>query len=313
MSRLRTLVEAGDRLILTGEAQTVDGGGLDEFREKTAEMAEWVDAINATDNPTARAHASNVAVAIAIAQMGAEPVLQVVCRDKNRLACQADVVGAALHGVENVCCLTGDDVTAGDEPQSRRVFDLDGPQLVSVVDGLSRGYYLSGRSLGEPLDLLVGAVENPGAPPLDYRADRAGQKIGAGARFLQLQLCFLPERLEAFVSALDQAGLSQKAAILPTIILLRGARGLRFIQDRVPGVSVPPETIAQVEGAHDESEAAYALALQQAQEALALPGVRGLHLTDFRHDGALSRLCEDLSIPTREERCNDAYRSSLAV
>lgn len=291
----------------------MDGGDLDDFRERTAEMAEWVDAINATDNPTARAHASNVAIAIAIAQMGAEPVLQVVCRDKNRLACQADIVGAALHGVENVCCLTGDDVTAGDEPQARRVFDLDGPQLVSVADGLSRGHYLSGRSTGAPLDLLVGAVENPGAPPVDYRANRAAQKIGAGARFLQLQICFLPERLEAFVSALDQAGLCQQAAILPTIVLLRSARGLKFVHERVPGVTVPPETIARIEGAQDESEAAYALALEQAREALALPGVRGLHLTDFRHDGALSRLCEDLGIPTREERCADAYRSPLAV
>ena len=115
----------------------MDGGDLETFAEAIAEVAHWADAVNATDNTAARAHASNVAVAIALLRCGAEPVLQVVCRDKNRLACQADIVGAALHGVENVCCLTGDDVTAGDEPEARRVFDLDGPQLVSVASRLA--------------------------------------------------------------------------------------------------------------------------------------------------------------------------------
>ncbi len=313
MSDLRELVEAGDRVIVTGEAPTMNGGSLAEFGERIAELGEWVDAINATDNPTARAHASNVAVAIAIAQAGFEPILQVVCRDKNRLACQADIVGAALHGIENVCCLTGDDVTAGDEPEARRVFDLDGPQLVSVADGLGKGHYLSGRSTGKALSLLVGAVENPAAPPFEFRADRAATNVAAGARFLRLQICFHPERLETFVAALERMGVSQPAAILPTIALLRSASALRFIDEKVPGVSVPPETLARIETASNQSEAAYALALQQAQEALALPGVRGLHITDFRHDGTLTRLFEDLGIANREERYTDAYRSPLAV
>ena len=141
---LRELVESGDRLILTGEAPSVDGGPLEAFHERIAEMAHWVDAMNATDNTAAHAHASNVAVAIALLHAGVEPIMQVVCRDKNRLAIQADIVGAALHGVENICCLTGDDVTAGDEPEAKRVFDLDGPQLIHVATGLGQGRYLSG-------------------------------------------------------------------------------------------------------------------------------------------------------------------------
>lgn len=313
MSRLRTLIDTPGELIVTGEAPTVDRGTLEGFNERLAEMGTWVDAINATDNPTARAHASNVAVAIAIAQAGFEPVLQVVCRDKNRLACQADIVGAALHGIEAICCLTGDDVTAGDEPESRRVFDLDGPQLVAVAQGISEGHYLSGRDVGGRLDLLIGAVENPGAHPLDYRSERATIKARAGARFLQLQICFHPERLEAFVATLERAGLTDRVAILPTIVLLRNARALRFVNEKVPGVSVPAEIIDRLERSRDEAEEAYALALEQARHALALPGVRGLHLTDFRHDGAVSRLFNDLGIPNREERCADAHRSALAV
>jgi methylenetetrahydrofolate reductase (NADPH) len=313
MSRLRELVEAGDRLVLTGEAPSVDSGGLEAFNERIAEMAQWVDAMNATDNTAAHAHASNVAIAIALARAGVEPVLQVGCRDKNRIACQSDIIGAALHGVENVCCITGDDVTAGDEPEARRVFDLDGPQLIRVAGGLARGHYLSGRPIDPPPRLFIGAVENAAAPPLDHRPERAARKVEAGARFLQLQICYYPDRLRAFVEALGEYGVTSRAAILPTIVLVKGARGLAFMDRGVPGISVPPETLARVERAADQGEAAYELALEQAREALELPGVRGLHLTDFRHDGAVSRLCQDLGISSKEERGAHAHGSQLPV
>ncbi|TDD92597.1 hypothetical protein E1293_00735 [Actinomadura darangshiensis] len=258
--------------------------------------APWVDAVNATDNTAAHAHASNVAVAIALRGLGVEPILQVVCRDKNRLAVQADIVGAALHGVTNVCCLTGDDVSAGDEPQSRRVFDLDGPQLVRVAAGLRRGEYLSGRAITPPPELFIGAVENPSAPPHEYRVRRAQLKAAAGARFLQLQICFRPGRLEAFAALAERTGLTRRAALLQTVVLVRGARGLRFMDEHVPGISVPADVIDRVDRAADPAEAAYRLALEQARHALALPGVRGLHLADMRRDGSLARLVTDLGL-----------------
>lgn len=313
MTRLQELVEEDGRQIITGEAPAIDGGTLDFFNERIAEMAQWVDAMNATDNTAAHAHASNVACAIAIARAGVEPILQIVCRDKNRIACQADMVGAALHGVHNICCLTGDDVTAGDEPEARRVFDLDGPQLIRVAVSLSHGRYLSGRNIDPPPPLFVGAVENPGAPPLHHRPQRAAKKIAAGARFLQLQICYHSERLETFVQAIEQQGLAARAAILPTIVLVRSARSLAFMNREVAGIDVPAETITRIEQAVDQGEAAYQLGLEQAQHALALPGVRGLHLTDFRHDGSLSRLCRDLDIPLKEERHAHAHRPQLTV
>ena len=313
MSRLRDLVEDGESTILTGEAPTVDGGDVAAFGERVAEMALWADAVNATDNPAAHAHASNVAVAVALVGLGIEPVLQVVARDKNRIACQADIVGAAMHGIENVCCLTGDDVTAGDEPEARRVFDLDGPQLIRVATRLSEGRYLSGRPLELAQRLFVGAVENPAAPPVDHRAQRAAKKIAAGARFLQLQICYHADRLESFVHALHDRGFTEQAALLPTIVLVRSARGLSFMDNRVPGIDVPADTIARVRQAADQADAAYEVALEQAEHALSLPGVRGLHLTDFRHDGAVARLCRDLGIPTKEERRAHAHRAQLPV
>lgn len=297
MSYLAELIDDPDRTIVTSELPVIDGGGLEAVRRKVDELRPWVDAINATDNTAAHAHASNVAVAIAIAVHGAEPIVQVVCRDKNRLALEADIVGAALHGVTNVCCLTGDDVTAGDEPQARRVFDLDGPQLVRVASGLSAGHYLSGRAITPaPPTLCVGAVENPGAPPFEYRVRRAQKKVGAGARFLQLQICYDPQHLETFVTEADRAGVTARAALLQTICLTRGARPLRFMDAEVPGIAVPAEIIERVERASDPAEAAYQVALEQARHALALPGVRGLHMVDFRHDGSLARLVAELGV-----------------
>jgi methylenetetrahydrofolate reductase (NADH) len=313
VSRLRELAESGPGPIVTAEAPAFDGGGLGAFAEKIDEVARWADAINATDNTAAHAHASNVAVAIAIARCGAEPIMQLVCRDKNRLALQADIVGAALHGVENLCCLTGDDVTSGDEPEARRVFDLDGPQLISVASTLASGRYLSGRSLEPAPSLFIGAVENPGAPPFDYRPSRARKKIEAGARFLQLQICYQPERLEGFVAALRAEGVTDTVALLPTILLARSARNLEFVNGYVAGISVATETIDRVRRAPDEAEAAYELALEQARFALALPGVRGIHLADFRRDGSIARLCSDLGIAPRSEREAHAHRSPVTV
>src|SRR5207245_10423563 len=136
--------------VVTSERLTIDTGGLEAVHERFAPYEDYVDAVNAPDNPAAHAHAAPLAVAIALKQLGMEPVMQLVCRDRNRLALQADIVGAALHGIENVCCLTGDDVTAGDEPEARRVFDLDSPQLIATARTLAEGRYLSGRSLDPP-------------------------------------------------------------------------------------------------------------------------------------------------------------------
>src|SRR5204863_56664 len=151
MPTLEKRLQAG-RFVVTAELLTIDAGGLDAVRARFEPFAHYVDAVNATDNTAAHAHASPLAVAIALKQLGMEPVMQLVCRDRNRLALQAEIAGAALHGIENICCLTGDDVTAGDEPEARRVFDLDSNQLLAVAEAMRDGRYLSGRRL-EPRSL----------------------------------------------------------------------------------------------------------------------------------------------------------------
>ncbi|RNL87556.1 methylenetetrahydrofolate reductase [Halostreptopolyspora alba] len=286
------------RPVITAECPPVDGGGLNAISEHVRRLAPYVDALNATDNAAAHAHASNVAVAIALNRLGVEPIMQVACRDKNRLALEADIVGAALHGVTTLCCMTGDDVTAGDEPETGRVFDMDSPQLIRAANRLAQGRYLSGRPLDPAPPLLIGAVENPGAPPYAYRVRRGLKKAAAGARFLQLQICYHEDRLTEFTNLAESTGLNRKVALLPTICLVKGAKALRFMNERVPGIAVPQSVIDLVANASDEREAAYQLALEQAKHALSLPGVRGLHFADFRHDDTLGRIVADLGLPT---------------
>lgn len=298
MSHLRNLLENSDEKVFTCEFPIINGAGMTKLISTVERLAPWFDAANATDNPAAHAHASNIAIAIAIKTHGLEPIMQIACRDKNRLAIQADMLGAALHGIENLSLMTGDDVTAGDEPESKRVFDLDSAQAISVAHSLNNGVYLSGRSIKPPTNFYIGAVENAAAPPFEYRIQRALKKHRAGAKYLQLQICYHADRLKAFCEGV--AEVVPDLHLLPTIVLLKGARQLNFMNEKVPGIDVPKAIIERVENSSDQLEAAYQLALEQARQALALPRVRGLHIADFRHDDTLVRLMKDLGRTARQ-------------
>jgi methylenetetrahydrofolate reductase (NADPH) len=312
VSRLEDAVAAG-RFVVTAELLTVNSGGLEAVQRNFAPYEEWVDAVNATDNTAAHAHASPLAVAIALQQLGVEPVMQLVCRDRNRLALQAEIAGAALHGIENICCLTGDDVTAGDEPEARRVFDLDSIQLLATADSMRNGSYLSGRKLAPAPRLFLGAVENPAAPPVEHRVDRALKKVRAGARFLQLQVGFELAPLEAFMREAVAKGLAERAALLPSICLVRSPSALRYIDERVPGISVPAGLIERCERAADPEAECFDVACELADAARALPGVRGLHLISFRKEAGIANLCRRLGIPTRKERESVGNDSHVVV
>jgi methylenetetrahydrofolate reductase (NADPH) len=300
MSRLEDAIAAG-RFVVTAELLTVDTTGV---YEKFAPYEDYVDAVNATDNTAAHAHASPLAVAIALQQLGMEPVMQLTCRDRNRLGLEAEIAGAALHGIENICCLTGDDVTAGDEPEARRVFDLDSVQLLALARTMANGTYLSGRKIDPAPQLFLGAVENAGAPPYDYRVDRALKKVRAGARFLQLQVGFRPEQTEAFMREAVEKGLAAQCALIPSICLVRSPGALRFIDANVPGIEVPAAVIKHCEGAADPEAECFEVACELAEHARSLPGVAGLHLISFRKEAGIARLCRRLDIPTRETRAD---------
>lgn len=300
MSRLEDAIAAG-RFVLTAELLTVDTDGV---HERFAPYEDYVDAVNATDNTAAHAHASPLAVAIALERLGMEPVMQLACRDRNRLALEAEIAGAALHGIENICCLTGDDVTAGDEPEARRVFDLDSIQLLALGTTMANGTYLSGRAIDPPPKLFLGAVENAAAPPFDHRVDRALKKVRAGARFLQLQVGFRPEQLDAFMREAVDKGLAERCALIPSICLVRSPKALRYIDANVPGIEVPAAIVERCERAADPEAECFEVACELAEHARSLPGVAGLHLISFRREAGIARLCQRLGIPTRESRAH---------
>jgi methylenetetrahydrofolate reductase (NADPH) len=307
VSRLEDALRAG-RPVITAEMPTIDGGGLAEVQRKVAPLTDWADAVNVTDNPGANAHASSLGVAVALLRHGVEPVMQLTGRDRNRLALQADIIGAALHGVENVCCMSGDDPASGDEPDAKGVFDVDGMGLVALACSLAGGRYLSGRPIEPSPHLFVGAAE---MPEVD-RVERALQKAEAGAGFIQLQICFEPARLERFAAAAVEAGLARRVALLPSIPLLGSPRGLRFMDEKVFGVDVPANTIERVESAEDAGGVLLDLAAELAAHALSLPGIAGLHLISFRPDGAVGELCTRLGVRTRAER-EHAHSSSVSI
>jgi methylenetetrahydrofolate reductase (NADPH) len=312
MSNLERKLTAGE-FVVTAELPVIDGGGHAELQRQLEPMRAYVDAFNATDNPAAHAHVSPLAVSIGLQEVGAEPIMQLVCRDRNRLGLEADLMGAAMYGIVNVSCLTGDDVTAGDEPEARRVFDLDSIQLIALARALDRGHYLSGREIHPKPHFFVGAVENPSAPPVEHRVRRAAKKAMAGASFLQLQLCFRTELLERFMRAAHDIGLTERVAFIPSICILRTVGGMRFVAHRVPGLDVPPETVARVEQAADAEHECFEIAYELATHALAQPGVAGLHFISFRKDAGIAKLCARLGIPPRIERESHGYSASVAV
>jgi methylenetetrahydrofolate reductase (NADPH) len=312
VSRLEDAIAAG-RFVVTAELLTVNSGGVPKVHELFAPYEDYVDAVNATDNTAAHAHASPLSVAIALQQLGMEPIMQLVCRDRNRLALEAEIVGAALHGIENICCLTGDDVTAGDEPEARRVFDLDSIQLLATANTMRNGTYLSGRKIDPAPRLFLGAVENPQAPPQGYRVERAEKKVRAGAQFLQLQVGFELGPLERFMAEAVASGLAERVAILPSICLVRTAKSLRYIDEHVPGISVPAALIERDESSADPEAECFEIGCELADAARRIPGVRGLHLISFRKEAGIARLCSRLDIPTRAERELSGDRPRVVV
>ncbi|HEY2594848.1 MAG TPA: methylenetetrahydrofolate reductase [Chloroflexota bacterium] len=312
MSNLERKLTAGE-FVVTAELPVIDGGGHAELQRQLEPMRPFVDAFNATDNPAAHAHVSPLAVSIGLQEVGAEPIMQLVCRDKNRLALEADLMGAAMYGIENVACLTGDDVTAGDEPEARRVFDLDSIQLIALARALDRGHYLSGREIHPKPHFFVGAVENPSAPPIEFRVRRAAKKALAGASFLQLQLCYRTELLARFMRDAHDIGLTRRLSLIPSIAILRSVAGIRFVANHVPGIDVPPEMVRRVEQAPDAEHECFEIAYELSLHALAQPGVAGLHFISFRKDAGIAKLCGRLGIPPRIERESNGYSASVAL
>ncbi len=213
-SRLQDVLASGD-FAITAELSPPDSADPGEVIQRARVFDGWVDAINATDGSGANCHMSSVAVCALLTRHGCPVVMQVSCRDRNRIAIQGDVLGAAAMGVENILCLTGDGVQVGDHPQAKPVFDLDSINLLALLRTMrDEAHFESGRTISEPPRLFLGAAANPFAPPLDFRPQRLAKKVAAGAQFVQTQYCYDIERLREYMRVVRDLGLHEQVAIM---------------------------------------------------------------------------------------------------
>ncbi len=302
-SRLEGLLRSGS-FAVTAELGTADSADLSAVRRLAEPLVGVVDAVNCTDNSAAHVHLSPIAAARAAIGVGLEPIVQFTCRDRNRLALQSDILGAAALGVRNVECMTGDDVSAGDHPEAKPIWDLDSLHLLRIARTMrDQGVYLSGRRLETPPSYFLGAVENPFAPPQDFRPQRLGKKIEAGAEFFQLQIVFNLERLRAFMAGVVDLGLHERAFILPSVCVPRSARAMRYLRDEVPGIDVPADVLARLERTLPERQAeeSIRMALETVAAVREMPGVSGVHLIAIKWEEAIVRVADAAGLLPRPE------------
>ena len=300
-SRLERVLRSG-RFAVTAELNPPDSADPQSVYDRALVLASVCDAINATDASGANVHMSSLAVCALLTRAGYEPVLQMSCRDRNRIALQGDLLGAAALGVRNVLCLTGDGVQSGDQPQAKPVFDLESITLLRTARVLrDEGRFLSGRVLEAAPKLFLGAAENPFAPPLDFRPLRLAKKIEAGAQFIQTQFCFEVAQLERFMAGVRELGLHEQAFILVGVGPLRSASAAEWMRTHIPGVVIDDSVIRRLRSVPPDRQAEEGkrLCIEIIQQVQAVPGVSGVHLMAFRQEELVAEIIEEAGLLPR--------------
>ncbi|MDP7643049.1 MAG: methylenetetrahydrofolate reductase [Alphaproteobacteria bacterium] len=294
--RLERVLRSG-RFAVTAELNPPDSADPEEIYQRALVLSEVCDAINATDASGANCHMSSLGICALLKAAGYSTVMQISCRDRNRIAIQGDVLGAAALGVHNVLCLTGDGVEAGDQPGAKPVFDLDSITLLDTIRAMrDEGRFLSGRVIESPPRLFLGAAANPFAPPFDWRPRRLAKKIAAGAQFVQTQYCFDVARLRAFMSEIRVGGLHEACFILVGVGPLASARAARWMRSNVPGVHIPDSVIQRLEGAADQRQEGKRLCVELIQEISEIAGVRGVHVMAYRQEELVNDIIRDSGV-----------------
>lgn len=285
ISRLQQKLDAGE-FVITAEVCPPKGCDCGDFLAKARALRGVADAINVTDNQGANMRISPLAAAALLVREGIEPIFQLTCRDRNRMALQSDLLGAAALGIRNILALTGDHISFGDHRQAKPVFDLDSVQLLQAVAGLAGGKDLAGNSLqGTPV-FYAGAAAAPEAEPFAPTLFKLEKKAAAGARFLQTQAVFDPARLRAFREAVSPLGVKVVAGIL----LLKSANMARFVTNNIPGLRVPDHLIAELENSPDPLTGGMAIARRLAAEAS--PFCDGLHIMAMGREDLIPEIVE---------------------
>jgi 5,10-methylenetetrahydrofolate reductase len=294
--RLERVLRSG-RFAVTAELNPPDSADPREVYDRALVLSEVCDAINATDASGAHVHMSSVGICSLLTRAGYAVVMQISCRDRNRIAIQGDVLGAAAMGVANILCLTGDGVQTGDQPGAKPVFDLDSTSLLETIRSMrDKRQFLSGRKITVPPRVFIGAAANPFAPPHDYRPLHLAKKVAAGAQFIQTQYCYDVLLLRRFMDKVREQGLHEKVFILVGVGPLASARTAKWMREHVPGVHIPDAIVKRIEGAQNQKQEGKKLCIELIQEIREIEGVAGIHVMAYRQEEYVSEIITESGI-----------------
>ncbi len=303
-SRLERVLKSG-HFAFTAELGPPRGCNVEKVKKKIGYLKGKVDAVNITDNQTAIVRMSSLVVSSICLSEGLEPVYQMVCRDRNRLAMQADILGGYSMGIRTMLCLSGDHQSFGDHPQAKGVFDLDSIQLISMVKKMrDEGKFLSGADIDvPPKKLFIGAAANPFADPFEMRILRLAKKVKAGVDFIQTQCIFNMKKFKEWLKRVNDMGLTEKVYILAGITPLKSVGMARYMQTKVPGMDVPEELIKRLKGVGKEkaAEEGIKIACEQIEELKELKGVAGIHLMAIEWEHKVPEIAERAGLLPRPE------------
>ena len=277
-TNLEKVLESG-KFAVTAEAGPPKGTSVASVQKKGELLRNCCDAVNVTDNQTAIVRMSSLAGCLILKQQGVDPVMQMVVRDRNRLAIQSDLLGAVALGIGNVLCLSGDHQKFGNHPGARGVFDIDSIQLIQTMKTMrDEKKFLSGEDISGEMPLFIGAAANPFADPFEFRVSRLAKKVKAGADFIQTQAVYEVARFRRWMEAVAARGLDKQTHILAGVIPIKSAGMARYMRDYVPGIIVPDEIVTRMEQAKDAKEEGVKIILEITEQLKEIPGVHGIHI-----------------------------------
>ena len=301
-SKLEVALRSG-KFAVTAEMNPPDSADPQDVFEAAKPLADIADAINLTDASGANCHMSSIGMCALLTRTGHGTVYQISCRDRNRIAIQGDVLGAAAMGVRNVLCLTGDDVGAGDQPGAKPVFDLDSISLLRTIRTMrDDSVFLSGRKISKPPRLFIGAAENPCVDPLEWRPERLAKKVQAGAEFIQTNYIFDLQRFEKFMERVRDLGLDKKVFILAGVGPLASAKAARWMRSNVPGIHIPDQIIDRMEKAANPGEEGKRLCIELIEQIKAIAGVSGVHIMAYRREHLVAEIVAEAGIGVSQRK-----------
>jgi methylenetetrahydrofolate reductase (NADPH) len=300
-SNLEKVLRAG-HFAFTGECGPPKGANVEHLKEKFLPLKNNVDAVNITDNQTAVVRMSSWAASTILIQEGLEPNFQMVCRDRNRLAIQSDILGVYAMGVRNMLCLSGDHQSFGNHPQAKNVYDIDSMQLLALVKKMrDEGKFMNDEEIDGPPKLLIGAASNPFADPFEFRVYRLAMKIAAGADFIQTQCIYNMEKFRKFMKMAVDMGLHEKCHILAGVTPMKSVGMAQYMAKSVPGMDVPDALIKRLRGAGKGkvAEEGIKFAVEQIEEFKEMEGVAGVHLMAIEWEHRVPEIAERAGVLPR--------------